>query len=70
MLDHIASAPTTRTGTHLVDLSARPDAPVVTPREHAALDAARAGIAARLHRIAAALEPQPRQRRTATPVCR
>jgi hypothetical protein len=70
MLDHIATAQPGTRALGLVDGSARPDAPVVTPRERARTRAA-AGLAARLHRIASALEPQPRREQAvATTACR
>jgi len=65
----------------LVDLSARPDAPVRPGRRARSTRAtrpapstrqARAGLAAGLRRLAAALEPRPtteRNRATAAPVC-
>jgi hypothetical protein len=72
MLDHIAlTRPATR-AQGLVDGSARPDAPVVAARQRARLDTrARARLAARLHRVASALEPQQRREQAvATPACR
>jgi hypothetical protein len=71
MLDHIATAQPATRAHGLVDGSARPHAPVVAPRERARLDTrARAGLAARLHRIAATLEPHPRREQAvATPAC-
>jgi hypothetical protein len=70
MLDHIATVQPATRARGLVDDSARPDAPVVTPRERARTRAA-AGLAARLHRIAAALEPQQRpEQAVAGPACR
>jgi hypothetical protein len=55
--------------------SARPDAPVVPYREHVGRSTrARAAVAARLHRIAAALEPRREhassRRMDASPACR
>jgi hypothetical protein len=50
--------------------SARPDAPVVVPRERPhRTTVVRARVAARLHRVASALEPAPR-RLDGTPACR
>jgi hypothetical protein len=66
MLDLFVAADLAVKGTRAVAWSARPDAPVVAPRpERARLPLrARAGLAARLHRIATALEPRPRAERT------
>jgi hypothetical protein len=53
--------------------SARPDAPVVPDREHVRRPArVRAGLAAGLRRVAAALEPrrEAASRMDATPACR
>jgi len=69
MLDHIATTQQSFARTGLVDDSARPDAPVVATRDRARLDTrVRAHLAARLHRVAAALEPRPRRHRP-TPAC-
>lgn len=71
MLDQYAAAHLAARTTSLVANSARPDAPVVAPRESVRLETARARLAAQLHRIATAVEP--RHERTlagASPVCR
>jgi len=70
MLDLFVAADLAVKGTRAVAWSALPDAPVVTPppeRDRFPLRA-RAGLAARLHRIATALEPRPRHERTSA-VC-
>jgi hypothetical protein len=70
MLDHITTAQTLTRAQGLIDGSARPDAPVIAPRERARTRA-RAGLAARLHRVAAVLEPQERREQAvAAPACR
>jgi hypothetical protein len=66
MLDLFVAADLAVKGTRAVAWSALPDAPVLapeTPRERLPLRA-RAGLAARLHRVATALEPRPRTDRT------
>jgi len=66
MLDIATAYLTVRHG-GLVDNSARPDAPVVPPTEHRPRVArTRATLASQLHRIAGALEPQPRRERAVT----
>jgi hypothetical protein len=66
MLDIATAYLTVRHGS-LVDNSARPDAPVVVPTEARPRAArTRARVAAQLHRVAAALEPQPRRERSVT----
>jgi hypothetical protein len=79
----LATARLLTRSTGMVDLSARPDSPVVaTPARRgtasgtattaAVTDRARAGIADRLHRLAAVLEPRttPERHGAATPAGR
>ncbi len=70
MLDLFVATDLALKGTRAEARSARPDAPVVAPRparERLRLRA-RAGLAARLHRAATALEPRQRAERTSA-VC-
>jgi hypothetical protein len=71
MHDHLVATQVATSTSSLVDRSARPDAPVVAPRQRRTLDV-RIRLAARLHRIAAALEARPRRERpvAAAPACR
>jgi hypothetical protein len=72
MLDLAIASDLAVRSTRLHAGSARPDAPVVPPREPRR--GARARLAAGLHRIATALEPQRERsssrRLDATPACR
>jgi len=74
MLDLAIAADLAVRSTRRLAGSARPDAPVVLPRDRVSRGTrARARLASRLHRIAAALEPrrQPAStRRVGTPACR
>jgi len=72
MFDHIAATHPTFRSIGFVDGSARPEAPVVAPRDSARLTArVRASFASRLHRLASAVEPRQRRTRPATsPACR
>ncbi len=65
MLDQITTAFLTVRNGGLVDNSARPDAPVIVPTERRPRAArTRLFVAARLHQVAAALEPAPRRERS------
>jgi hypothetical protein len=75
MIDHVTTVSAFRAGTSgtLVDLSARPSAPLSPGRARRAPLRTRARLAQALRSLAAAVEPRPtpaRNRGTAAPACR